>query len=135
MNKINQPELTIFYDGGCPLCAIEMRHLKKRNQDGQLAFEDILADDFSVRYPSLDWQALNNRIHAMRSDGSLVVGLDATYQAWRLVGRGWLYAPLRWPLIRPVADWLYLKFARHRYTVSYWLTGQKRCAQCEVKKP
>ncbi len=135
MSKINQPELTIFYDGGCPLCAIEMRHLKKRNQEGRLAFEDIMATDFTARYPSLDWQALNDRIHAMKNDGSLVVGLDATHQAWRLVGRGWLYAPLRWPLIRPVADWLYVKFARHRYTVSYWLTGQKRCAQCEVKKP
>ncbi|MDF5119601.1 DUF393 domain-containing protein, partial [Vibrio parahaemolyticus] len=49
------------------------------------------------------------------------------HRAWQLVGRGWLYAPLRWRLVKPVADWLYLKFAKNRYRVSYWLTGTSRC--------
>jgi len=41
-----------------------------------------------------------------------------------------LYAPLRWPLIRHVADYAYSLFARHRYSISYWLTGQKRGCGC-----
>ncbi|MFC4701695.1 thiol-disulfide oxidoreductase DCC family protein [Glaciecola siphonariae] len=125
---------TIFYDGQCPLCDIEMRHLKKRNTARQLAFEDINADDFSVRFPQLDWQALNNRIHGMEADGTLLIGLDVTHRAWSLVGYKWLYAPLRWPVIRFFADRAYLIFAKHRNTISYWLTGKKRCeSNCGIK--
>nr|WP_136252641.1 DUF393 domain-containing protein [Ningiella ruwaisensis] len=125
---------TIFYDGLCPLCDIEMRHLKKRNTEGKLRFEDITADDFSKRYPHLDWDALNNRIHGMEEDGELIVGLDVTHRAWSLVGYGWLYAPLRWPIIRHVADKFYLVFAKHRYKISYYLTGKKRCETNCLKK-
>lgn len=124
--------MIIFYDGHCPLCRTEMRHLKKHDTDQQIQFEDIQDDDFSQRYPQLDWEALNNRIHVQQTDGTLISGLDATHAAWKLVGKGWLYAPLRWPLIRHVADVAYKGFARHRYTLSYWLTGQKRGPQCDT---
>ena len=125
---------TIFYDGLCPLCLKEMQHLRKRNTEGQLRFEDIYAEDFSNRYPNLDWQALNDRIHGMYDDGRVIVGLDVTHTAWSLVGVGWLYAPLRWPVIKWFADRVYLVFAKHRYKISYWLTGQKRCeSNCGIK--
>ena len=134
MNTKKSPQLTIFYDGGCPLCAIEMRHLQRLNRDGRLGFEDIMAADFNERFPALEWQALNDRIHAMQADGSMLTGLDVSYEAWRLVGPGSLYAPIRWPLVKPVADRFYLWFAKHRYRISFWLTGQKRCQQCELTK-
>lgn len=125
---------TIFYDGLCPLCDIEMKHLKKRNTHGQLVFEDINAADFSARYPTLEWQALNERIHGMNEDGTMLIGLDVTHKAWSLVGKGWIYAPLRWPIIRFFADKFYLVFAKHRNTISYWLTGKKRCDVACVSK-
>jgi predicted DCC family thiol-disulfide oxidoreductase YuxK len=125
-------QLTIFYDGFCPLCVAEMNKLKGYDAASKLAFVDIQHQDFCVAYPELDWQALNAVIHVQLADGSMVKGLDATYLAWQVVGKGWLYAPLRWPLIRWFADGLYLLFARHRYSISYWLTGQRRCQQCKL---
>jgi predicted DCC family thiol-disulfide oxidoreductase YuxK len=122
--------LTLFYDGQCPLCQKEMSHLRKLNRDGHLRFEDIMAPDFVQRFPNMDWHALNNRIHGMTDTGELITGLDVTHLAWSLVGKGWLYAPLRWPVIRWFADHAYHIFAKHRYTISYWLTGQKRCSTC-----
>lgn len=124
---MTQAELTIFYDGFCPLCVAEMSKLRKLDKAQKLAFEDIQQADFSARYPGLDWHALNFKIHALQADGNLLQGLDATHQAWKLVGHGWLYAPLRWPIISWFADRAYLFFARNRYQISYWLTGQKRC--------
>lgn len=125
---------TIFYDGHCPLCQKEMVLLKKRNTEGKLAFVDIMQDNFSQRYPELDWQTLHDRIHGMQEDGSMLIGLDATHRAWQLLGKGWLYAPLRWPFIRFFADKGYLFFAKHRHRISYWLTGQKRGpSACESK--
>jgi len=117
---------TIFYDGNCPLCAKEIKMLKNRNADGNLAFEDIYAHDFSTKYPELDWQALNDKIHGVDENGNIFIGLDVTHKAWSLVGVGWLYAPLRWPLIKVVADAGYRFFARHRHRISYLLTGKKR---------
>ncbi|WP_034475157.1 thiol-disulfide oxidoreductase DCC family protein [Aestuariibacter salexigens] len=128
-----QHTLTIFYDGQCPLCMKEMSHLMKLNRDGCLRFEDIMADDFSQRFPDLNWQHLNDRIHGQWQDGSVIQGLDVTYHAWRLVGKGWVYGWMRWPVIRWFADKAYLLFAKHRYRISYWLTGQKRCPRCELK--
>ncbi|MCV2884687.1 DUF393 domain-containing protein [Aestuariibacter sp. AA17] len=124
--------IKIFYDGLCPLCQAEMNALKKRDTHNALQTVDIQSPDFVQAYPQLDWQALNARIHAMLPDGTVVTGLDATHIAWKAVGRGWLYAPLRWPVIRWFADAAYTFFAKHRYTISYWLTGKKRCERCVV---
>jgi len=132
---VNHMAFTIFYDGTCPLCEKEMNHLKKYNKEGNLAFVDIMQDDFAQQYPDLDWKALNDRIHGMCDDGTMLNGLDATHRAWSEVGKGWLYAPLRWPIIRFFADKAYLVFARNRYKISFWLTGKKPCnTNCKVDK-
>ncbi|MDB2331683.1 DUF393 domain-containing protein [Alteromonas sp.] len=128
--------MIIFYDSYCPLCMAEMRHLKKRDKADSLTLVDIQDPGFSAEYPNLDYDALNARIHAMLPNGEIITGLDVTHQAWKAVGVGWLYAPLRWPVIRIFADWFYTVFARHRYTISYLLTGKKRsCARCIPGEP
>lgn len=109
---------------------MEMRKLKSYDDSGKIHFVDIQHPDFEIDYPQLNWQDLNARIHAMLLDGQLVTGLDATYHAWDQVGKGWVYAPLRWPVIKWFADLAYVLFAKHRYRISYLLTGQKRCTQC-----
>jgi predicted DCC family thiol-disulfide oxidoreductase YuxK len=124
-------KLTIFFDGTCPLCAKEMRALKQRDTHQHIRTVDIYSDDFS-HYSQIDAARANTILHALDDNDTLLLGLDVTYRAWQLVGRGWLYAPLRWPLIKPIADWFYLRFANNRYRISYWLTGRSRCStdQC-----
>ena len=123
-------KLRLFFDGFCPLCVAEMNKLKSYNKDQNLVFEDIQAPDFSDRFPQLNWQDLDKRIHGQLPNGSLITGLDVTYLAWKYVGKGWVYAPLRWPVISWFADGVYLFFARYRYTISYLLTGKKRGGAC-----
>ncbi|RUO35814.1 thiol-disulfide oxidoreductase DCC family protein [Aliidiomarina sanyensis] len=125
-------QLTIFYDGQCPLCVREMKHLKRLDDTGTIAFEDILADDFEARYPQVSIADANRVLHALNAEGEMLYGLDVTHAAWSLVGRGWLTAPLRWPVIRWVADKAYLYFARNRYRISQALTGQARCERCSL---
>lgn len=130
-------QLTIFYDGGCPLCVREMRHLFKLQQQQRhqrIIFEDILAEDFEQRFPMIDPQRARAILHGMTANGELLLGLDVTHQAWKAVGRGWLTAPIRWPLIRWFADRVYLWFARHRYKISEVVTGQARCEQCRIDR-
>ncbi len=123
--------LTVFYDSFCPLCMAEMRQLKKRNDKQKLSFVDINDESFSKHYPRLDKAELNARIHGITDEGTVITGLDVTYHAWRLVGKGWLYAPLRWRFVKPLADWCYVKFAKHRYKISFLLTGKAQCDRCK----
>lgn len=127
-------QLTIFYDGYCPLCLLEMNKLKGLDKQKNITFINIQESSFSDNYPHLNWQALNARIHGYLRDGSLISGLDVTYLAWKLVGRGWVYAPLRWPVLSWFADIAYTLFAKHRYRISYLLTGKKRCIPCNSNK-
>jgi predicted DCC family thiol-disulfide oxidoreductase YuxK len=124
----------IFYDGKCPLCEIEIDHLKRRNKQGQLSFVDITGEDFSQSYPHLDWQTLDARIHGEYEDGRMIVGFDVMHEAWSRVGFAWLYKATRLPGLRFIFDKVYLLFAKHRHTVSYWITRKKRCdTNCGAK--
>lgn len=132
MTSQQLPALTIFYDATCPLCAAEMRSLKRYDRDGRIQLEDIFQPEFEQRFPGIDPAAANRILHARSSDGQLLLGLDVTCSAWQLVGRGRWLQLLRWPLVRPLADRGYRLFARHRYTFSYLLTGKKRCQSCRI---
>ncbi|NOJ21323.1 thiol-disulfide oxidoreductase DCC family protein [Vibrio coralliilyticus] len=124
-------QLTIFYDGTCPLCVKEMERLAHYDNQEHLMLVDIHSENF-LNYPEIDARHATKILHALDNNGTLLLGLDVTYLAWKLVGKGWLYAPLRWKLIRPVADWCYLIFANNRYTISKLLTGKRKCdsGQC-----
>ena len=126
------PHLTIFYDGYCPLCSLEMNKLKQLDKQQNIMFVDIHAATFLLDYPHLDRQVLDARIHGYLADGTFISGLDVTYLAWKLVGKGWVYAPLRWPCVKWFADIGYNIFAKYRHQISYFLTGKKRCLPCET---
>ncbi|MCE3028457.1 MULTISPECIES: thiol-disulfide oxidoreductase DCC family protein [unclassified Salinicola] len=123
-------ELTLFYDGACPLCVHEITHLRRLDRHRRIRFEDIHAADFSQRWPDVD-PADASAILLGYYRGERLRGLDVTHRAWSLVGRGWLTAPLRWPLVKPLADRVYRWFAPRRYLLSGWLTGRQRCAPCD----
>lgn len=119
--------LTLFYDGRCPLCVAEMRRLASLDGGRRLIFEDIHHPGFAARFPHINPDAANRILHGQTDSGELLFGLDVSCQAWRMVGKHRWMAMLRWPLIRPIADLGYRLFARHRYQISRWLTGQPRC--------
>lgn len=131
-NQFNQStELTIYYDGLCPLCKNEMRQIKKRDKLNQIALVDINQIDFESRYPHINRSKANDILHAEDREGRIHLGLDVTHLAWSIVGCGKLVGLLRKPLVRPVADKAYLIFAKHRYNISLLLTGKRRLKHSE----
>lgn len=109
--------LIIFYDGQCPLCAKEMQALKKQDANQQIQLEDLHQSDFQKRFPEVNQMRAMQILHG-KLDNQWLYGLDVTYHAWRIVGKGWMVAFLRWPLLKPIADKCYLFFARHRQRIS-----------------
>lgn len=128
-------ELTIFFDGGCPLCSREISHLERLDTSKKLAFEDIYAPLFNEKFPHIDQQAADLILHGQWRDGTIIYGLDVTYHSWDLVGKGHWVAVLRWPIIRPLAQLGYRFFAKYRHRISALVTGKARCERCEVSGP
>lgn len=126
-------QLVIFYDGKCPLCVNEMQHLSRIDKDRSLSFFDIHNPKLLIEHSDINFSDANDILHGKTANGEVLKGLDVTYEAWRLVGKGYLIAPLRWFWLRPIADKVYLLFAKNRFTVSRWLTGKPRCTEsCEL---
>lgn len=125
--------LTVFYDGQCPLCVKEMRQLYRYDkQSQQLRFEDLNQADISERYSALDRQKALDILHVQNAQGEWLLGVDANIALWQAVKRKRWLRVLRWPLLAPIADWAYLRFANNRYTLSRLVTGQSRCTSCRI---
>ena len=124
-------KLTIFYDGLCPLCSLEISQLKDYDQKAEICFEDIHAQDFMQRYPYIDPIKANSILHGQLSNGKLIYGLDVTCMAWKTVGKHRWLTILRWPVIRWFADLAYRFFARFRKPISSWMTGKNETLKCQ----
>lgn len=127
-------KLTVFYDSYCPLCVSEMDQLAQLDSNNLLQLEDIHQPDFATRFPAIDPVAADRVLHAMLEDGTMLYGLDVTHKVWQSVGKKPWIALLRWPVIRFFADIGYTIFARNRYSISWLLTGKRRCEPCAKNK-
>ncbi len=115
MSTTQPAEITVLFDGECPLCAREIHWLERMDRErGRIAFEDIAAPDFDAAKYGTTFDALMARIHGVLPDGTLVEGVEVFRRAYSAVGLGWLVAPTRWPGLRGVFDAAYRVFARNR---------------------
>ena len=128
----------LFYDGQCPICMKEINWLRKNDKWNRLVLVDIQQDNFENTYPEFDFSLLDQKIHARMSDGSVVTGVDATLASWEAINKGFWIAPLRWPVIRFLADQAYLLFANNRHSLARrfaFLLGHPSCpVKTEDKK-
>ncbi|MGH0031963.1 MAG: thiol-disulfide oxidoreductase DCC family protein [Myxococcota bacterium] len=128
-------EVRILFDGECPLCAREVRMLRRLDRGrGRVGFEDIAAPDFDPARYATDQATLMARIHGVLPDGRLIEGMEVFRRVYAAVGLGWLLAPTRWPLLRPLFDALYRWFARNRLR---WTGRSADCAsdRCALPTP
>jgi predicted DCC family thiol-disulfide oxidoreductase YuxK len=100
---------TLYYDGKCPLCAKEIYWLNKL-KNNQLELVDLWGADIEVTQ-----NEMLKILHLRTPTGEWKKGLDANVTAWGHTPIGFLFKPLRWPLIRQVADTLYYKWANNRF--------------------
>ena len=113
--------LTLLYDASCPVCALEMDHLRSRNAAGQLQFIDITAPGFDATPYGATLAEMNAEIHARRADGQVIRGVQVLRLAYEAAGLGWVtwrMRPTAWAPLRPLAEGSYRRFGRHRMGIS-----------------
>lgn len=107
---------TLFYDGICPLCLREIRALERLG-DERLQLVDIHSYGPASGEPTRESMLL--RLHLRTAEGRWLSGIDATVKAWSHTRWGFLFRPLRWPLLASLADWAYNYWARRRFDGLY----------------
>ena len=110
--------LTVFYDASCPVCRLEMDHLRQRDAAGRLVLVDMSADGFDAGAYGLKHRELDAVIHAIRPDGSVLRGMAVLRLCYDAVGLGWVLRASALPPLRPAFDAGYRLFARHRKRIS-----------------
>ena len=132
---MNIAKLTIFFDGSCPLCKREVHFLQSKNQKGYLSFIDINTSDFYLdpKYEITYKQAME-RIHALKSDGSVIKDIKVFQEAYTLIGLGWIYAPTKLPIFDKFIEFIYGIWAKYRLKLTFRPSIEKLCTEkgCEL---
>jgi predicted DCC family thiol-disulfide oxidoreductase YuxK len=105
-------ETRILYNEACPICRAEIAHYRARAEaaGAELRFDDLNATDLGAWRMTRD-QAMR-RMHALLPDGTVVSGVEAFALIWeRLPRYRWLAHAVRWPVVRPLADFAYNRIA------------------------
>ena len=115
-------KLTVWHDGGCPLCAREIALMRRLDRAGAINFVDIADANSSC---PIDRAAMLARFHAMEV-GHLLSGGAAFAAMWRAI-----------PLLRPVGllarhrsvldllERIYVNFLRFRPRLQRWLVRRE----------
>lgn len=116
--------LTVWYDGGCPLCTREIALMRRLDRKARLRFVDV--SDGTTACP-LDRGALLARFHVSDGRGHFYSGAAAFAAMWRAVP---LLRPLGLLALLPGMTWvlerLYRAFLRVRPTVQRWMRERER---------
>ncbi|MCJ2036494.1 DUF393 domain-containing protein [Methylobacterium sp. J-068] len=93
MTTSANPDLTVYYDGACPLCAAEIRLYRRSAGAARIAWIDVGAEGSADPGADLTRSAARARFHLRRPDGTLVSGaagfaaLWAVLPRWRILAR------------------------------------------------
>ena len=79
-------ELTVLFDGGCPLCLREVNTLQRLDNGRQrLAFVDIDQPDYNPSlHQGISYRQAMGRIHAIAADGEIVTDVAVFRRAYGL---------------------------------------------------
>ena len=107
-------EVTIFFDGSCPLCVREISLLRRLDRRDRLAFENVADPDAPISCP-IDREVLMARFHARLPSGEVGDGARAFTEAYaRVPGLGFMAALGRFGPSHAFLNWGYGLFLKVR---------------------
>lgn len=85
-----QCRATVYYDGACPLCSLEIDYYRRQTGADDLQFINV-ADPSSLDGSDLSKADALKRFHIRTPEGTLVSGAAAFVEVWRRLPR-WAWA-------------------------------------------
>ncbi|MYL22445.1 thiol-disulfide oxidoreductase DCC family protein [Vreelandella massiliensis] len=112
--------VTLFHDGHCPFCRVEVAWLGKHRHREHVKLVDIQAPSFHADAHATDFATMMGKLHVLDSQGQWYIGMDASRALYAVLG----YRRLVWlsclPGLRGVMDAAYRFFARRRVKLGRW---------------
>ena len=111
-------KLTVYFDGACPLCTVEINHYAKQAGADGIAFIDVSREEAETGQ-DLSVETARRRFHIRKSDGTLLSGARGFVEIWQVLPRwGWAARLARIPGVVPVLELGYLLFLPIRPVLS-----------------
>jgi predicted DCC family thiol-disulfide oxidoreductase YuxK len=111
-------DLTVYFDGSCPLCRAEIGHYRKRRGAETIEFVDVSNEDVPLAC-GLDRTAAMARFHVRESNGRLFSGAEAFTRIWaRLPAWRWASRLTALPGVTPALEIGYRAFLPIRPALS-----------------
>ena len=82
MSFDGKPKTTVFYDGGCRLCAAEIRHYARLDRGRRLELIDFTQDPVLLSAMGVSHDEAMRRLHALDHNGIMVDGARAFLAIW-----------------------------------------------------
>ncbi|HHS94221.1 MAG TPA: DUF393 domain-containing protein [Rhodobacterales bacterium] len=112
--KAPATDLTVFYDGACPLCIAEIAFYRRQKGAEAMTFIDV-ADAQNPLPKGVSRTCALARFHVETADGQVIDGAGAFLALLQRLPRfRWLGRAADRPLLRPVLSLLYDAFLRLR---------------------
>ena len=121
---MNTPELTIYFDGSCPLCRCEIAFYRRLSGAEQLDWVDVSAG--ASLGEGLSCDAAMRRFHVREASGRLLSGgaafarLWRALPGWRLLGWCLAWPPMSWALELAYRTFLPLRPKLSRLARRWW---------------
>jgi predicted DCC family thiol-disulfide oxidoreductase YuxK len=93
MKSACPPLLTVYFDGGCPVCTREIGFYRRRRGADRIRWMNLAQCEDSELGTDLSRERAQARLHARRPDGRLISGAQAFAALWQalpafhLIGR------------------------------------------------
>jgi predicted DCC family thiol-disulfide oxidoreductase YuxK len=81
------PPLTVYFDGGCPVCSREIALYRRQPGAAGIAWVDATTCPVSALGAGLDRESALRRLHVRTADGQLSSGAVAFTALWRQLPR------------------------------------------------
>ncbi|MEK9951463.1 MAG: DUF393 domain-containing protein [Curvibacter sp.] len=118
------PELTVYYDGSCPLCRREIALYRRQRGAERLVWQDLRAG--APTGPGLSCDTALRRFHVRDAQGRLHSGAAGFARLWRSLPAwrvpGWLASlpPMCWLLELAYRGFLRLRPRLQRWARARW---------------
>ena len=99
-----------------------------------LRFIDINSSDFSLDLENgITYRQAMERIHALKTDGSVIMDIKVFQEAYNLIDLGWIYAPTKIPIFDKFIEFIYRIWAKYRLKLTFRPSIEKLCSEkgCE----
>jgi len=116
-------QLTVYYDGSCPLCSKEINWYQKHSVSKSIEWHDVSQSSEERVATDLATAEALRRFHVRKHDGSVVSGAAAFSELWLCVPK---FKPigtlLKVPIFSHVAELVYRLFLKVRPLMQRFLT-------------